>query len=364
MQTIKVNLKEHSYNILIGNNIIGLLGKFINKLGLGCDAYVITNASIKNRYGEILGRTLRGAGLSVKFRLIPDTEKSKSIEMAASVIKDLAAYDRKKRVFIVAFGGGVIGDLTGFIASVYKRGTPYIQVPTTLLAQVDSAIGGKTAVDLVEGKNLIGAFYQPGLVVSEIKFLRSLNPRQLRSGIAEVIKYGIIKDAQLFSYLEKEYKAISGRQAPALEYIVRRSSEIKAGIVSQDEKEKNGIRTILNFGHTVAHAIETAGGYKGYNHGEAVALGMLVAGDISKALGLIDNKTFLRIEGIIKRYGLPEKIKGVTLRKIIDAHYRDKKFIGEKNRFVLTKGIAKTKIRENIPFAVIKEALKKRLEIT
>ena len=359
MKTIRLELKKRSYDIIVGSNILGRLGRYISKLNIGYDAYVLTNASIKNRYGNSLEKSLKQSGLSVRFKLVPDTEESKSIERASLIIKDLAHYDKAKRIFIVAFGGVVIGDLTGFVASIYKRGVSYLQVPTTLLAQVDSSIGGKTAVDLVEGKNLIGAFYQPRLVLSDVKFLKTLDQRQMRSGLAEVIKYAIIKDKQLFDYLETRYKDILARRELCLEYIVKRCSSIKVNIVSSDEREEKGIRTILNFGHTIGHAIEAAANYKVYNHGEAIAQGMLVATEISKALNLINPKTAQRIESLIKKVGLPVKIEKVALEDIIKAHYRDKKFAGLKNRFVLIKGIGKTKIVENVPLLIIKQAIKK-----
>ena len=360
MHTIKLNLKNRSYNIIIGYNIIKLLGKYINKLRIGLDAYVITNAQIKNKYGGALNKILKLSGFNVRFKMIPDTEKSKSIVVATSVIKDIAHYDKRRQIFIVAFGGGVIGDLSGFVASIYKRGIPYIQIPTTLLAQVDSSIGGKTAVDLTEGKNLLGAFYQPRLVLSDVKFLHTLNTRQIRAGLAEVIKYGIIKDGRLFAFLEKRYEDILNLKPGVLEYIVKHSSHIKASITSQDEREEKGLRTILNFGHTVGHAIEAASNFKVYNHGEAIALGILIASDISRSLNLIDDTVLERIENLIKVVGLPSKIKGIPLLKILNAHYRDKKFIGQQNRFVLTSGFGKTKIVENIPLGIIKKAIKKR----
>jgi len=361
MKTIKLDLKKRSYNIIVGNNIINLLGEHLRKLKLGSCAYVITNAAIKNKYGRILNALLKRPGFQVKFRLVRDSEKTKSLESAYAVIKDLTLFDRKKQIFIVAFGGGVIGDLAGFIASIYKRGIPYIQVPTTLLAQVDSAIGGKTALDLSQGKNLVGTFYQPRLVFSDVAILRTLTPRQLEAGLAEIIKYGIIKDPQLFNYLEKNYKGVLSLKSGVLEFIVSRCSGIKAKVIQQDEREEKGIRTILNFGHTIGHAIEAAGNYKRYNHGEAVALGMLVASDISNLSGLLDIKTAQRIENLIEKVGLPTKIKRIALFDIISAHYRDKKFIAGKNRFVLIKAIGKTEILQNIPLRIIKAALGLRI---
>ena len=361
MKIIKVDLKKRAYNIIVGNMILGSLGKHLKKLDIGNDAYVISNAAIKNKYGKALNKTLKNSGFDIRFKLIPDTEKSKSIEMASLIIQDITRYDKKRRVFIIAFGGGVIGDLAGFIASIYKRGISYLQVPTTLLAQVDSGIGGKTAVDLIQGKNLVGTFYQPRLVFSDVGILKSLDSRQIKTGLAEVIKYGVIKDPQLFIYLEKKYRDILNLTTAASEFIVRRCSEIKAKVVQEDEREEKGTRTVLNFGHTLGHAIEAAADYKGYSHGEAVALGMLLACDISKKLKLITNATARRIESLIKIVGLPTQIRKIPFDEIIEAHYRDKKFIGAKNKFVLIKGIGKTKIIENIPLGMIKEVLKKRV---
>jgi 3-dehydroquinate synthase len=360
MKIVKVRLKKRSYDIIIGASILSLLGKRIKKLKLGCDAYVITNARLKNKYGKALSDALKSSQFNVRFKLVPDTEKSKSIATASRVIDDLTRYDRKKRIFIVAFGGGVIGDLAGFIASIYKRGVPYLQIPTTLLAQVDSAIGGKTAVDLIQGKNLIGAFYQPRLVFSDVRLLESLSPRQIRAGLAEVVKYALIKDAYLFDYLEKNYRKILGFNLKALESIIFRCSSIKARIVEQDEKEEKGIRTVLNFGHTLGHAIEAAGGYKKYNHGEAIAIGMLLAADLSKNLGLLNASVALRLEKLIQSFGLPIKISGVSVDKIIAKHYRDKKFSGSKNKFVLTRGIGRTQIKEAVALRAIREVLERR----
>ena len=360
MKTIRVDLKKRSYDIIIGTRAIDMLGRRISRLDIGSDAYVITNAKIKKIYGKITSRILSAAGFSVKFKSVADTEKSKSMETAYSVIKDMTRYDKKRRLLIVALGGGVIGDLAGFIASIYKRGIPYVQVPTTFLAQVDSSIGGKTAVDLEQAKNMLGVFYQPRLVLSDIGFLKTLSTRQLESGLGEVIKYAVIKDPGLFDYLEKRYRDVLARKKEALEFVVARCSSIKAGIVENDEKEELGLRTILNFGHTLGHAIEAAGGYRKYSHGEAVALGMILSCDISMAQGMLEPGTASRIERLIKAVGLPVRISGVAFNKIIKAHYRDKKFIGAKNRFVLIEDIGKTKIRENIPLSVIKEAVKSR----
>lgn len=357
MKIIRVNLKPRSHNIIIGEDLLLRLGRIIRKLNIGKDAFIITNSKIKNKYGRRLNRSITSQGFSIKYRLVPDTERSKSIDIVFSIIKDLSNYDKKKNIFIIALGGGVIGDLSGFVASIYKRGIPYIQVPTTLLAQIDSSIGGKTAVDLTDAKNLVGAFYQPRLILSDTSTLVSLNLRQIRTGLSEAIKYGIIKDKFLFAYIEKNYNDIFERDKKRIEFLIYQCSRIKAKIIEQDERERKGIRTILNFGHTVGHAIEAASGYRRYTHGEAIALGMLAATYISKKLGFINESIYKRIRNLIKSVGLPVKIEKLSLSKIIKAHYRDKKFIGGENRFVLIKGIGKPIIVKNIKLEIIKEAL-------
>lgn len=360
MRKVRLDLKKRSYDIVIGSNIINSVGVLSRKLGLGTDVYIITNPFIKNKFGRKVEKAFVSAGLRVRFKTVADTEKSKSVETAAKVLKDLSVHDLKKRIFIAALGGGVVGDLAGFIASIYKRGVPYIQIPTTLLAQVDSAIGGKTAVDLKEGKNLVGAIYQPRLVLSDVALLKSLGPRQIRAGLAEVIKYGMIKDPVLFSFLEKNHARIMKGDLKSLEYIVARCSGIKAAIVSRDEKEEKGLRTILNFGHTAGHAIEAASGYNRFNHGEAVCLGILVACRIGRRLKLIDSRVEERAEDLVKSFGLPTQIKGINFARIISAHYHDKKFIGTKNRFVLISGIGKARIVRNIPLQIIKDSIRER----
>ena len=358
MPKVKVNLGKRSYEIIMGCGIFNTLGRYLHKLNIGTDAFIITNSLLKNKYGAKLSSVLSSAGFNCYFKLVADSEKAKSIETASRVIKELAKFDQKKKVFIIAFGGGVVGDLAGFVASVYKRGINYVQIPTTLLAQVDSAIGGKTAVDLDLGKNLVGAFYQPKLVFTEINFLKSLGLTQIRTGMAEVIKYAVTKDQKLFSFLENNYSEVMRRNSATLEIIINACSRIKAEIVAQDEKETTGLRSILNFGHTMGHAIEAAGGYKSYNHGQAVSLGMMFALDLSKRLRLIDENLALRVKNLIKLYGLPMKIKGVTVPKIIRAHYHDKKFSGKENKFVLISGIGKPMLVRNIKLDLIKEVIR------
>jgi 3-dehydroquinate synthase len=361
MKVIKVNLKQKSYSVIVAAGVLTRLGAYLKNLKLGTSAYIITNAYLKSKFGHILERSLINSGFTFRYKLVPDAEKSKSLSQAAKILAGITAYDQKKKIFIVAFGGGVVGDLAGFTASIYRRGTPYIQVPTTMLAQVDSSIGGKTAVDLAQGKNLAGTFYQPRLVLCDTDLLKSLPLRQLVSALAEVIKYALIKDPGLFIYLKKNMARIIRKDKACLEFIVARCAAIKAEIVSRDEKEELGLRTILNFGHTLGHAIEAAGKFKAYNHGEAVGLGMLCACGISEKLGLLDGRESRKIEALIKRSGLPTGVKGVKAGQIIRSHFHDKKFSGAKNRFVLIEHIGRAVVQEDIPLEIIREALKERM---
>ena len=359
MKTVPVALGRRSYKIHIGAGIISRCGRIVRALGIGSDAYIVTNRRIEKKYGRRLCASLRAAGISWRIKCIPDTEKSKSFATASAVLSDLARYDRMKRVFVIALGGGVVGDLAGFVAAVYKRGVPYIQVPTTLLAQLDSSIGGKTAVDLPAGKNLAGAFYQPRAVIADVSVLASLARRQLRQGMAEAIKYGLIRDAQLFLYIEKNVKRLLSGDAAALSRVIARCCRIKAAIVSADEREEKSLRTILNFGHTIGHAIEAAAGYGRYGHGEAVSLGMLIASDISVHMKMLRPEAYARIERLLKNAGLPVRLRSVPMQKIVSIHYRDKKFKAGRNRFVLLAGIGRAKVAENISLLIIKKSLAK-----
>jgi|YelNatPaOPRAMG01_1025707.scaffolds.fasta_scaffold12445_9 3-dehydroquinate synthase len=361
MKRITVKIKDNPYDIVIGCNLLKKAGLFINRLKVGNQAYIVTHQIINNNFGKILKDSLEKEGIRSVFKIVKDTEKTKSIYISIRLIKDILKIERSNNTFIIALGGGVIGDLVGFTASIYKRGIPYIQIPTTLLGQIDSGIGGKTAVDLKEAKNIIGTFYQPSLVLNDISLLKTLNTKNLRSGLAEAIKYGIIKDGFILDYIQSYLKNIFMFDEKILEEIVWRCAKIKKEIVEIDEKEKKMIRTILNFGHTIGHALETASGYRGYTHGEAISIGMLVALEIGVILGITKEDLLKRIEDLLKNVGLPTRIdKKISLEKIIQAYYHDKKFKGVKNRFVLIKDIGKPIIEENIPLNLIKKVIIKR----
>ncbi|MBP9853471.1 MAG: 3-dehydroquinate synthase [Candidatus Omnitrophica bacterium] len=362
MKIINVALKDNPYKILIGFNTLSSVGFHINKLNIGTDAVIITSPVIQRLYGKTLIKSLKKYGFTVKELIVPDGEKSKSAKVAVDLIEKIAKYDTLKKVFVIAFGGGVIGDLAGFVAATYKRGVPYIQIPTTFLAQIDSSIGGKVAVDLSVGKNLMGAFHQPKMVFSDVAVLKTLPTRQIENGFAEAVKYGIIDDKKLFNYIGKNYSKVFKGDEKVLMHMVSRCSQIKTDVVLADEKETKGIRTILNFGHTVGHAIEAAAGFKQYDHGQAIAIGMRIAADISLQMKMIDAPAVDRINHLLTEIGLPKKAKNLTLTKILTLMAHDKKFISGKNRFVLVSNVGKVKVAEDVSTDIIKSAILKYLE--
>ena len=362
MNRVRVSLGDRSYDVLIGAGLLSKSGAILKKLDICKDAVIITNPRLLRAYGKTVKDSLNKSGIGARFALVPDSEKAKSSDILVKVVNDIASHDRNRSIFIVALGGGVIGDLAGFAASIYKRGVPYVQIPTTLLAQVDSSIGGKTAVDLAAAKNLAGAFYQPSIVISDISMLRSLSPRQVRSGLAEVIKYGAIKDRAILSYLKKNLKKAISLDKKVLTDLVLKSVKIKARLVEADELDRKGKRIVLNYGHTIGHAIEAASSYSSrYNHGEAIAIGMCIAGDIATRLGLLKKNDAQTIESIISDCGLPTGIKGLSLNKILEAHLRDKKFVHGVKRFVLLSKAGRALVVSTVPGSVVIASIKNRL---
>lgn len=358
MNVVNMSLKKNGYKIIIGHKILSQFGNHLKKLSLGKETVVITNPTIRRLHGKALFSSLKRSGIRTKIFEVPDGERAKSAKVAIQLLEKIACYDGMKNIFIIAFGGGVVGDLAGYVAAVYKRGVPYVQVPTTLLAQIDSAIGGKVAIDLSVGKNLVGAFYQPKMVFSDVSLLKTLNKRQVRNGLAEAVKYGIINDKKLFEFIAKHHPAILNHDVKAMTHLVHASSRIKTKIVLADEFETKGKRTILNFGHTIGHAIEAAGDYRLYHHGEAIALGMRVACDLSHQLGMLSLKNVEEINAIISDVGLPQYIKKVRVSSILSHMKHDKKFTASKNRFVLAKNIGKVSVVTGVPLTKIKKAIK------
>jgi len=358
MKKITVALGDRSYPVIVGQHVLPSLGAIVKKFHLGTDAVVISNAMVRKIYGARIRHALNAKKISVKFLDIADSEQSKSQKSAFHLIDKIARHDVGRKIFVIALGGGVVGDIAGFVASIYKRGIPLVQVPTTLLAQIDSSIGGKTAIDLSLGKNLVGAFYQPRLVLSDVTVLRSLDQRQLRNGLAEAIKYGAICDASLLRYIERNISKLLSCEGKALTHVIERCSAIKARIVSLDERETRGLRTILNFGHTLGHGIETAGGYRRYQHGEAVALGMRMAAHLSVEKRMLAERDRQRLDKILTNAGLPDIVQGVCAQRILKAAAHDKKNVAKKNRYVLLEKLGKAKVCEGIPLTFIERAIR------
>ena len=353
MEILNVNLGDRSYPIYVGAGILDSLGQRLREAGLARKVAVVTNPTVAQLYLDAVHGSLDYAGFEVVPILVPDGEEHKTFKSLTTIYDRLIAERCERKSSVLALGGGVIGDLAGFAAATYLRGVPYVQVPTTLLAQVDSSVGGKTGVNHENGKNLIGAFYQPKLVLIDVNVLASLPRRELLAGLAEVIKYGIIEDPQLFRDVEKKLKKIVALDRELLQRIVVTSCSIKARIVEMDEREENQ-RAVLNFGHTIGHALEAATNYQRFLHGEAVAVGMVKAVMLSVQHGFCDQQSFERILKIITEAGLPSEIPaGVSLQSVIQVIQLDKKAAEGRIKFVMSEGIGKTRFHWLSPREVL-----------
>jgi 3-dehydroquinate synthase len=356
METIMVGLGERSYPICIGAGILGGLGQRLTELRGGNRTAVVTNPVVGKLYREPVVRSLRGAGFETSVVEVPDGEEHKNLAWLTFLYDRFldARLDRESP--IVALGGGVVGDVSGFAAATFLRGVPYVQVPTTLLAQVDSSVGGKTGVNHPSGKNLIGAFYQPRLVWTDVRTLRTLPKRELRAGLAEVIKYGATLSVPLFDLLEKDIERVLDLDDALLVDIVRRCCEIKAAVVAEDEREA-GLRAVLNFGHTLGHAVEMLTEYKEYLHGEAVAIGMAFAANLSSERGHCTPQVAKRVIALIERAGLPtelpEELIGPNLTLAVET---DKKVSSGKVKFVCLEDIGKTRFEQLTGDEVVRHA--------
>src|SRR3989449_3274865 len=327
---ICMDLAEHSYEVIVQDGLLDSIGEFLVPFKLGPETVVVTNPVVKRHYGARVVRSLKAVGLKPTVLALPDGERIKSLRWVAWVLNELLRRRYERKAWLVALGGGVIGDLAGFAASIYLRGVPFVQVPTTLVAQVDASIGGKTGVNHLLGKNLIGTFYQPKLVLIDPGVLRTLPQREYRAGLAEVIKYGVIADAEFFEFLERDMDQILKLEPAALHRVIRTACAIKAAVVSEDEREGDR-RRILNFGHTVGHALETLGGYRRYTHGEAVAIGMVVAARLAERLGLADASVGTRIRALVERTKLPADLPPRSASALLRAMRQDKKVRSEEH---------------------------------
>jgi 3-dehydroquinate synthase len=358
MQKIRLELGDRSYDISIGSNILDGIGDRLNSLGLSPRVAIVSNPTVFSLYGERVSGSIRKEGFDPVAVIIPDGEEYKDLVRLNQIYDELLAHGLDRSSALIALGGGVIGDMTGFAASTYMRGVSCIQVPTTLLAQVDSSVGGKTGVNHKLGKNMIGTFWQPKLVWIDVETLKTLPGREIRAGLAEVIKYGVIYDAELFDFLEAGRDKVLGLDDAALTYIIKRSCEIKADVVSKDERE-SGMRVILNYGHTIGHAIETVTGYTRFLHGEAVAIGMCLEARLSQMLNHLDEDQVFRIKALTDSYGLPSEIpEDVDLSGIFSSMRLDKKAVAGELKFVLPEKVGRVRIQKGITEKAVRELLK------
>lgn len=355
MITVNVDLPGQNYPIYIGN---GLLGnpKLLASVVAGRKLLIVTNDVVGPLYLE-RARAMLGPN-STDTLILPDGEKYKSLETVSLIYDKLLKNRYDRSAMLIALGGGVIGDITGFAAATYQRGIGFIQIPTTLLAQVDSSVGGKTGVNHPLGKNMIGAFYQPKAVIADTSLLGTLPDRELKAGLAEVIKYGLLGDAEFFQWLDENSAALLGKDERVLAKAVKISCEHKAAIVAQDERE-SGVRALLNLGHTFGHAIETATGYTQWLHGEAVAVGMVMAADLSMRMGWIDAADAKKIKSLIEKFGMPVVPPAdITEERYLSLMSSDKKVSAGKIRFILLKAIGRAVIASDVDSSKLSSTLR------
>ncbi|WP_219212725.1 3-dehydroquinate synthase [Variovorax boronicumulans] len=332
-QRVDIRLGDRSYPILIGADLLGDPSQF-DAVPAASSALIVTNTTVSPLYAETLRKTLAGRFRTIHVLELPDGEAHKDWTTLNLIFDALLQHGSDRKTVLFALGGGVVGDMTGFAAASYMRGVPFVQVPTTLLAQVDSSVGGKTAINHPLGKNMIGAFYQPQLVLCDLATLATLPVRELSAGLAEVIKYGPIYDMAFFDWIEANIDALMARDPAALAHAVRRSCEIKAEVVGQDERE-TGLRAILNFGHTFGHAIESGLGYGAWLHGEAVGCGMVMAAQLSQRLGGVDAAFVQRLTALVERAGLPTVAPKLGADRYLELMRVDKKSEAGEIRFVV-----------------------------
>jgi len=343
MNTLQLDLGERSYPIHIGSQLLDQAGLYKKHIK-GTFTAVVTNETVAPLYADRVVKTLEGIGQKVKLIVLPDGEVFKTWEVLQKIFDGLLENSADRKTTLVALGGGVIGDMTGFAAACFMRGIRFIQVPTTLLSQVDSSVGGKTGINHPLGKNMVGAFHQPQAVIADLDTLKTLPPEELAAGLAEVIKHGAIADPEFLSWIEKSQDALNNCDPVAMEFAVRRSCEIKSQVVAQDEKE-GGIRAILNFGHTFGHAIEAGMGYGAWLHGQAVGCGMVMAADLSVRVGLLSNADASRLKKIIQALHLSTQPPKLGVDRFMELMSVDKKAEGGEVRYILLNGLGQAKIQ-------------------
>lgn len=355
-QLVRVALGQRSYEIEIGRGNLATCGQFIAQRVPSHHAVVIADAQVSKTHAGQVSRSLQAAGFRVDELTVPPGEASKCVAQLQRLWEDLLTLRTDRKSVVVAVGGGVVGDLAGFVAASFGRGLAFVQIPTTLLAHVDSSVGGKVGINLPQAKNMVGAFWQPAAVVIDSDVLSTLPDREYRSGLAEVVKYGVILDPDFFSYLEQHIDQLNHRDPAALQTIIARSCRLKADVVEQDEREETGLRAVLNYGHTFCHAIETVTGYGTYLHGEAVAIGMLCASRLAEKLGRIDSSVTRRQHALLAALGLPVSVAGLDLEQLMAAMQRDKKVEHGRLRFVLPSRLGHVELVGDIDPADVRAA--------
>lgn len=355
IRELRVGLGDRAYPILIGSGLLARVGAHLKPVVAGRKVLVVTNPTVRELYGGAVGESLAAAGFDVAWAEMPEGERYKTLTTVNALYDRAFASGLDREAAIVALGGGVVGDTAGFAAATFMRGIHFIQIPTTLLAQVDASVGGKVGVNHPRGKNVIGAFYQPRLVLADVRTLRSLPHREVRAGLAEVIKYGVIRDEGFFGWLEADLERVLALDDGALAQVVEVCCRIKAAVVEEDEREgARGVRQLLNYGHTIGHALETLTGYAMYLHGEAVAVGMVAAAKISRLLGRLPHRDYARIRQLILRTGLPvEMPAGLDPEELTEAVAHDKKVRGEKVNFILPEKIGAASVYPATPDEII-----------
>jgi 3-dehydroquinate synthase len=348
MPIVHVNLGPRSYDIEIGSGNLSDAAKFCDAEQDDAHVVLITDANVDDLYSEPVSDALQEAGAQIDILVVEAGEQSKAGEVAADLWEQLLDQGADRKTVVVALGGGVVGDLAGFVAATFTRGLRFVQIPTTLLAQVDSSVGGKVGINLPGGKNMVGAFWQPRGVLVDVNVLQSLPVREYRAGLAEVVKYGVIQDEKFFTYLEENIGQVNKRDPATLTYIVERCCRLKADVVEQDEREETGLRSILNYGHTFCHAFEAATGYEKLLHGEGVAIGMMCAARLAERMGRVDEVFVQRQRKLLEAFGMALDVPDVDHDEMIELMYRDKKVERGKLRFVLPTRLGHVELVRNV----------------
>ncbi len=358
MAHVDVQLGERSYTIEIGTGNLAALGPLAQDRCKASHAVIVTDEHVEKPHAEAAAESLSAAGANVDMLVVEPGEQTKSVEAAAGLWDKMLELGADRKSVIVAVGGGVVGDLAGFVAATFARGLAYLQVPTTLLAQVDSSVGGKVGINLAGAKNMVGAFWQPAGVLIDTAVLATLPEREYRAGLAEVVKYGVILDADFFEYLESHAPRLARRDAETLRHVIARCCQLKADVVAGDEREQTGLRAVLNYGHTFCHALETVTGYGKYLHGEAVAIGMLCASRLAEQLGRVDPTFTLRQSKLLTTLGLPVEFPAVGHDAILAAMSHDKKTEHGRLRFILPTQLGHVELVGDVADQDVRAALK------